>query len=110
MSSMNRRKVPYHTRLKSNFDRLMYIIFFITQIHRVRFVSVNEETARVRPSKTKKIEKKLEKNFGTINYKTKIFITKIYSNIDKGHTFFALLAPFDKTGQKTGSNEIVCGI
>ena len=45
-----------------------------------------------------------KKNFGKINYKTKIFITKIYSNIDKCHTILALLAPFDKTGRKTGSN------
>ena len=43
VSSMKRRRVPYHTRLKSSFDRLLYIIFFITQIHRVRFVSVNGE-------------------------------------------------------------------
>ena len=51
-----------------------------------------------------------KKNVGKINYKTKIFITKTYSNIDKCHTIFALLAPFDKTGLKTGSNEYVCGI
>ena len=51
-----------------------------------------------------------KKNFGKINYKIKIFITKIYSNIDKCHTVFALLAPFDKTGRKTGSNLNVCGI
>ena len=57
-----------------------------------------------------------EINFGKkpwqkkINYKRKIFIAKIYSNIDKCHTIFALLAPFDRTGWKTGSNENVCGI
>ena len=51
-----------------------------------------------------------QKNVGKINYKTKIFITKIYSNIDKCHTIFALLAPFDKTGRKTGRNVNVCGI
>ena len=35
----------------------------------------------------KKCRKKIwQKNFGKINYKTKIFITKIYSNIDKWHT------------------------
>ena len=45
-----------------------------------------------------------KKNFGKINYNTNIFITKICSNIDKCHTIFALLAPFDKTGRKTGSN------
>ena len=142
VSSMNRRGVPYHTRLKSNFDRLLYIIFFITEIHRVRFVSVNEETTRVKPSSKKiskkswkknfgkkmlrkknfflnfgkKVGKKIveksfdKKNVGKINYKTKIFITKIYGNIDKYHTIFALLVPFDKTGRKTGSNEIVCSI
>ena len=37
-------------------------IFFITQIHRVRFVSVNEEASRVKPSK-KKFEKSWKKNF-----------------------------------------------
>ena len=32
------------------------------------------------------LEKSFEKqNFGKINYKRKIFITKIYSNIDKCH-------------------------
>ena len=51
-----------------------------------------------------------KKNVGKIKYKTKIFITTIYSNIDKCHTIFSLLAPFDKTGRKTGSNENVCGI
>ena len=40
----------------------------------------------------------------------KKFITKLYSNIDKCHTIFALLASFDKTGRKTGNNENVCGI
>ena len=64
----------------------------------------------------KNVEKKIleksfdKKNFGKINYKRKIFINKIYSNIDKCHTIFALLAPFDRTGRKTGSNENVCGI
>ena len=38
-------------------------------------------------------------------YKTKLFITKIYSIIDKCHTIFALLAPLDKTGRKAGSND-----
>ena len=28
---MNQKRVPYHTKLKSNFNRLLYIIFFITQ-------------------------------------------------------------------------------
>ena len=128
-SSVIWTKVHYHTRLKSNFERLLSIIIFITQIHRVRFVSVNGKASRVKPSKEKflkKVKKKilgkkifkqkiLEKSFdknnvGKINDKTKIFITKIYSNFDKCHTIFALQAPFDKTGRKTGSNENVCGI
>ena len=124
----------------------LYIIFFITQIYRVRFVSVNGRASRVKPSKNKFrkevgnkfLEKKIcekivgkkfwkkilwekfwkkmleksfdKKKFGNINYNRKIFITKIYSNIDKCHTIFALLAPFDKTGRKTGSDENVCGI
>ena len=41
-----------------------------------------------------------KKNFGKINHKKKLFITKIYSNTDKCQTIFALLAPFDKTGRK----------
>ena len=39
------------TRRKSNFDHLLYIIFFITQIHSVHFVSVNGEASRVESSK-----------------------------------------------------------
>ena len=57
---------------------------------------------------TKKFGKKFwQKDFGKINYKTKIFITKIYSNIDKCHTIFSLLAPFDKTVRKTGKTAVV---
>ena len=51
-----------------------------------------------------------KKNVGKIFYKRKIFITKIYSNIDKCHIIFALLTPFDRTGRKTESNGNVCGI
>ena len=64
----------------------------------------------------KNFEKKIfeksfdKKNVGKINSKRKIFITKLYNNIDKCHTIFALLASFEKTGRKTGSNENVCGI
>ena len=135
VSSINQRRVPYHTRLKSYFDRLLYIIFFITQIHTICLVSINGRASRVRPSKKKNFEKKLEKNFlkkkfekkilgkdfgkkilkqkfweknyEKINYKTKIFITNVYSNIDKCHTIFFLLAPFDKTGRKTGKTSVV---
>ena len=64
VSNMNRRRVPYHTRLKSNFDRLLSIIFFITQIHRVRFVTVNGEASRVKPSKKKILNKSWKKNVG----------------------------------------------
>ena len=54
----------------------------------------------------KNFEKKMlqksfdKKNVVKINYKTKIFITKINSNIDKCHTIFALLAPCDKNRVK----------
>ena len=51
VSSINRRFIrerPYQTRLKPNFDRLLYIIFFITQIHTVCLVSINGEASRVR--------------------------------------------------------------
>ena len=60
----------------------------------------------------KKVLEKMfdKKNVGKIKYKRKIFINKIYSNIDKCHTILALLAPFDRTGRKTGSNENVCSI
>ena len=59
----------------------------------------------------KGLEKRFDKKkFGKINSKTKIFITKLYSNIDKCHNIFALLAPFDETGRKTRSNVNVCGI
>ena len=44
-----------------------------------------------------------QKNVGKINYKTKIFITKIYSNIDKCHTIFSLLAPSTKQGERQGT-------
>ena len=47
------------------------------------------------------LEKKLKFFFENNKKKT---ITKIYSNIDKCHTILALLAPFDRTGRKTGSN------
>ena len=59
----------------------------------------------------KVLEKSFDKkNVGQINYKRKIFINKIYSKIDNCHTIFAPLAPFDRTGRKTWSNENVCGI
>ena len=49
------------------------------------------------------LEKSFDKrNFGKINYKRKIFITKIYSNIDKCHTIFALLAPSTKQSERQG--------
>ena len=41
-----------------------------------------------------------KKNVGKINYRTKIFITKIYSNIVKCHIILALLAFFDKNRAK----------
>ena len=50
----------------------------------------------------KKIWKKVSiKSFGKINYKRKIFINKIYSNIDKCHTVSALLASIEQ-GERQG--------
>ena len=72
MSSMNRRRVPYHTRLKSNFDRLLYIIFFIAQIHRVRCVSVNGKASRIKPSKKKIVKKSWKKNVEKKKFAKKI--------------------------------------
>ena len=43
-----------------------------------------------------------KKNCGKINYKRKIFITKIYSNIDKCHTILALLHPSTEQGESQG--------
>ena len=61
--------------------------------------------------KKKNFEKSFDKkNLGKTNSKTKIFITNFYNNIEKCYTIFALLAPFDKTGRKTGRDENVCGI
>ena len=58
-----------YSRLKSNFDRLL-LIFFITQIHRVRFVSVNGEASRVKPSK-KNLKTKMEKKCWKKNFEKK---------------------------------------
>ena len=54
MNSINRRYITQ--------DYLLYIIFFITQIHTVCLVSINGEASRVKSSK-KNVEKKLEKKF-----------------------------------------------
>ena len=72
VSSINRRRVPYHTRLKSNFDRLLYIIFFITQIQTVCLVSINGEASDSKALKKKNCEKKLEQIFGKKNFEKKI--------------------------------------
>ena len=47
-----------------------------------------------------------KKNVGKINHTAKIFITKIYSNIDKCHIIFALLASFYKNRAKDRVHEI----
>ena len=73
-----------------------------------KFFGTNVEKKLWKKISKKNYEKKLwQKNFGKINYKRKIFITKIYSNIDKCHTIFSLLAPFDKTRRKTGKTSVV---
>ena len=71
----------HHTRRKSNFDRLLYIIFVITQIHRVRFVSVKGEATRVKPSKKKKkLKESWKKVFRKENCKKKKFGKKRKKN------------------------------
>ena len=65
-----------HTRLKFNVDHLL-IIFFVIQIYRVRFVSVNGEASKVKPSK-KNFLKKLEKKILEQNFEKKI-LGKKYS-------------------------------
>ena len=45
-------------------------------------------------------EKFFSKQIFKKNFKTKIFITKIYNNIIKCDIIFTLLAPFDETGRK----------
>ena len=89
--------------LKKNFGKVLKKKFWKKNFEKKSFDKKNLE---------KKFWKKSfdKKNVGKINSKTKIFITKPYSNIDKCNTIFALLAPFDKTGRKTGSNENGCGI
>ena len=52
-------------------------------------------------SRNKLLESSFDKrHVGKISYKTKIFITKIYSNIDKFRIIFALLASFDTNRAK----------
>ena len=63
----------------------LYIIFFITQIHRVRFVSVNGRASRVKPSKNKFwkwVRKKfVEKKFGKKNVEKKCWINVLIKKI-----------------------------
>ena len=82
VSSMDRKRVPYNTRLKSNFDRLLYIIFFITQIHTDRFVSVNREASRVKPSK-KKFWKEVENKFWKKKWKKNFEKKNVGNNFGK---------------------------
>ena len=61
----------------------LYIIFFITQIHRVRFSSVNGRASRVKPSKTN-FGKKLENDFWKENFGKKILKNKFHvTNVGK---------------------------
>ena len=77
MSSINRKRVPYHRKLKSNFDRLLYIIFFIKQIHRV--FSVNGEASRIKRSKKKMLQKKLQnKNIHNQNLKATLISATLF--------------------------------
>ena len=80
VSSVNRRRVPNHTRLKSNFDRLLYIIFFITQIHTVCLVSINGEASRIMPQPKKILGKKFEKKILKIKCWKKVLTKKFRKN------------------------------
>ena len=71
-----------YTRLKSNVNRLL-IIFFITQIHRVRFVSVNGQVSRVKPEKKKILKKSWKNNFGNKILKKKCWEKKFWKIIWK---------------------------
>ena len=82
VSSINRRRVPYHTRLKCIFDHLLYIIFFITQIHTV---SINEEVSIVRPSEKKILKKSWKTIFGKKIWKKKF--EKKFRNKNFGNKF-----------------------
>ena len=101
VSSINRRRVPYHSRL---FRPLaVYHIFHNTDTYSLfslykrggieskAFKNKNFEKKSAKNVWKKNFGKKIwKKNFGKINYKTKIFISKIYSNIEKCHTIFFL--------------------
>ena len=116
VSSINRRRVPYHSRL---FRPLaVYHIFHNTDTYSLfslykrggieskAFKNKNFEKKSAKNVWKKNFGKKIwKKNFGKINYKTKIFISKIYSNIEKCHTIFSSVAPFDKTGRFERSRE-----
>ena len=101
------KKTNFEKKLEKNFEKKMFKKKFQEKKFEKSF-----ETKNLKKMLGKKfLEKSFDKkNFGKINYKSKIFINKIYSNIVKCHTIFVLLAPFDRTGRQTGSNENVCGI
>ena len=110
-------KKNFETKLKKNKKKKFWKKMLGKQFWKKKFwKEVKKKMEKILEKKEKTIWEKIflkkfwEKNVGEINYKWKIFITKIYSNIDKCHTIFALLAPFHRTGRKTGSNENVCGI
>ena len=81
-----RRDTRHETRHETRqVDRLL-IVFFITQIHRVRFVSVNEEASRVKPSKRKfwKVWKKFqEKNVKKKFWKNYFWKKMLEKNLKK---------------------------
>ena len=69
VSSINRRRVPHHTRLKSNFDRLLYIIFLF---HHILFSLYKREGIESKAFKKQNFEKKLDKNFWKKNVEKKL--------------------------------------
>ena len=71
---MNKKRVPYHTRLKSNFDRLLYIIFFFHNTDTYSPCCLCErEGFESKALKKKSFEKKFEKNFLKKNLEKKLW-------------------------------------
>ena len=80
VSSINRGSTLSHG-LKSSFVRLLYIIFFITQIHRVRFACVNGRASKVKPSKNESWKKNFRKKILRKKFWKKMLEKNIFNNL-----------------------------
>ena len=88
--------------LRKNFWKKNVKKIFLEKHYEKKILKKHYEKKILKKNFGKKISEKSfdKKNVGKINYRTKLFITKIYSNIDKCHIMFALLASFDKNRAK----------